>query len=199
MPGLMLRKRVLAAFGLALSACTSARWTAPTDVDRPPVCRDCFWSYQPASFKNELIAFYAARRFADPLVEAQRRMLLATVTNDPRGACRARALFSRLRGTEATREPWRALFVAEALAFTAAACGVDPGPAFREAAARARDASAPFKAGVYADVADGRFAARTGAATIERRLEVPAGTKSFILGSSRIVVAPGTRVSCDLR
>lgn len=162
------------------------------------MCHACFWNYQPEALKTELIAIYRERRFADPLLDAQRRMLVATVIEDGALACQARSAFARLRGTSAVKDPARDLFVAEALAFTAASCGADPKPAFRRAAEKARRASASFKAEVYDELADGRFAPRFGEAVIAKRLEVPLGVTSFVLGSSKIVVGEGERVGAQV-
>ena len=125
-------------------------------------------------------------------------MLVATVTEDEKGKCKARAAFARLRGTKATRDPARALFVAETLAFTAASCVADPVRAFEAAAAKAREANAPFKASVYADLAAGRFTPRFGEATIVRKLDVPKQTSAIVLGASKIVVDPGALVGAQV-
>jgi hypothetical protein len=135
---------------------------------------------------------YRGRRLADPLLDAEKRMLLAVVTDDAKAVCRARRAFP----TES--DPARALIVAETQAFTAAACGADPASAFRLAAARARLAADPWKATVYSAIAAGRFAPEFGAAKITRKLAVPQGATSFVLGASRIVVRPGERVGAQV-
>jgi hypothetical protein len=173
-----------------MAACSARK--PPNAAAPPSVCRTCFWDYQPKALRRELVSFYRAQRFQDPLLEAERRMLLAVVTDDAKAICRAR------RDFEATDDPARALFVAETLAFTAASCGADGPSAFRLAAARARLATDPFKAGVYTEVADGSFAPQLGETTIERSLDVPYGASSYVLGSSRIVVQPGERVGAQV-
>jgi hypothetical protein len=183
-------KRSLAGLLIALAACAPAR--------TPSVCRACFWDYQPQSLKKELIEVYGGRRYEDPLLEAERQMLLATVTEDRRALCRARTAFARLGGTETVADPARALIVAETLAFTAGSCGADPAPAFLDAAAKARTASAPVKASVYSQLAAGDFAPRIGDAVIERKLDVPDNPKGFVLGLSKIVVDAGTRVGAQV-
>jgi hypothetical protein len=190
MASVRIGKRSLASFVIALAACAPAK--------SPSVCRTCFWKYQPDSLKKELIEVYGQQRFEDPLLEAQRQLLLATVTNDRRGVCRARKAFAELPGTKAVDDPARALFVAEALAFTAAPCGADVAAAFLEAGARARGASASWKARVYSEIAGGRFSPRIGETTIERRLDVPNDATGFVLGASKIVVDVGARVGAQV-
>ena len=127
MAGVTPGKRTLASLVIASAACAPARTPPAATAPTAPVCHSCFWTYQPDALEKELVAVYRERHFDDPLLEAQRLMLVATVTEDGVGTCRARAAFARLRGTKATRDPARALFVAETLAFTAAACDADPG------------------------------------------------------------------------
>jgi hypothetical protein len=191
-------KSALAALLLVLSACSSTRNTPLPQPPAASVCRACFWNYQPETLKTQLVAIYSEKRFADPLLEAQRRMLVATITEDAAAACQARAAFARLRGSSAVKDPARDLFVAETLAFTAAPCGADPGSAFRRAAAKARHLSASFKADVYDALADGRFAPRFGEAAIAKHVEVPPGVTSFILGSTKIVVGDGALVGAQV-
>ena len=189
---------MLAGLLLVLAACSSTRRPALPE-DRPTsVCRSCFWNYQPETLKKELIAIYGAKRFGDPLLDAQRKMLVATVTEDRAAFCRARSAMARLRGTKATKDKARDLFVAETLAFTAKTCGADPSPAFLEAAIKAHNVSAEFKALVYTELADGRFAPRFGESAIERKLTVPADVKAFVLGTSKIVVGTGARVGVQV-
>jgi hypothetical protein len=195
---MLLRSRSLAGLLIVLSACSQRKAPAPAETAHASVCRSCFWTYQPATLEKELIAVYRAKRFRDPLLEAERRLLLATVVEDPKAACRTRRAFAALADTPATEDPQRALFVAETLAFTAASCGAEPAPAFRTAAARARRASDPWKAGVYEGIADGRFVPTTGEAVIARRLDVPKDAASYVLGASRILVPGGARVGAQV-
>jgi hypothetical protein len=195
---MIVRYRWLAGLPLVLAACTPNKPPTPTEAAHPSVCRPCFWNYQPKALEKELISVYRAKRFRDPLVEAERRLLLAAVVEDGKAVCSARRAFAALPGTSATADPQRALFVAEALAFTAASCGADAAQAFRVAAARARLASDPFKSQVYAEVADGRFSPQTGGAAIERKLAVPKEATSYVLGASRIVVPAGARVGAQV-
>jgi hypothetical protein len=162
------------------------------------VCRPCFWDYQPEALKRELVEVYGEERFEDPLLEAERQLLLATVTEDHGAMCRAREGLERFRGTPVVLDPARALFVAETLAFTATACAADPAPAFLDAAAKARGASASWKARIYAELAGGEFSPRVGEAVIERKLDVPKDATAFVLGASRIVVRSGMRVGAQV-
>lgn len=192
MSGMIFRSRASWGLLLVLAACSSKKTPNVTATDPGSVCRSCFWDYQPGSLRKEMIAVYRDRRFQDPLLEAERRMLVATVAGEAEELCRAR------RTLRAPDDPARALFVAEALAFTAASCGADPALAFRVAAARARLASDPFKASVYTAIAAGRFSPQFGDATIERKLTVPKGATAYVLGASRIAVRPGTRVGAQV-
>ena len=191
-------RRALVCLLVGLAACAPARPPTSTNATRPPLCRSCFWNHQPGTLRNELVAVYGARQFDDPLLEAERQLLLATVTEDHAATCRARAAFARLSGARESQEPARALFVAETLAFTAASCAADPARAFRLASAKANDASSFFKARIYADLAALRFTPRFGEAAIERNLQVPKDPKAFILGASRIYVGPGERVGAQV-
>ena len=190
--------RWLAGAVIALAACAPRRTPTDDAAGRSTVCRRCFWAYQPEGLKSELIAVYGDRRFDDPLLDVQRRLLLATVAEDRAATCAARAALFPLSDTAVTKDPARALLVAEILAFTAASCGADPSLAFRAASARARGASASFKARVYADLAASRFTPVLGDAAIARKLDVPDGTTGFVLGASKIVVIAGTRVGAQV-
>ena len=198
MARVIVRSRTLAGLLLVLAACAPVRTPVGRDAPAASVCRSCFWRYQPDALKKELIGIYETKRFGDRLLEAQRLLLLATVKDDHAAACRAREEFAHLRRTRVAEQPGRALFVAETLAFTAAACGADPARAFRDAAAMARAASSPFKAHMYAELAEGRFAPRFGESTILRSLTVPGNATAFVLGASRIVVSPGARVGTQV-
>jgi hypothetical protein len=198
MPRVIAARRALLGLIVLLASCAPAR-RPPGPVSAPStVCRACFWDHQPGPLRTELIATYRERRFDDPLLEAERRMLLATVTDDRAAACDARAAFARLRHGKATKDPARALFVAETLAFTAASCGADTARAFREAAGKATAASRHFKARVYAALAEGDFTPRFGEVAIRRRRTVPEKPTEFVLGASRIVVRPGARVGAQV-
>lgn len=190
-------RRALVGLTLVFAACAPARRPPETSVSSP-VCRSCFWNHQPGGLKTELMATYSDRRFDDPLLEAERRLLLATVSEDRAAACEARAAFARLRRTKVAKEPARALFVAETLAFTAGSCAADPSRAFREAASKAIAASRYFKARVYAELADGTFTPHFGEVTVRRNRAVPEDSKGFVLGASRIVVRPGARVGAQV-
>jgi hypothetical protein len=181
---------------VAAASCASSHKPAPVPSDRGGVCRDCFWRYQPAGLEEELLAVYRAKRFADPLVDAQRLMLIATVTGDRASLCDARKAIARQRGSAALREPGRALLAAEMLAFTAASCGADPASAFRDAAAEA--AAEPFKAEVYRQIAAGTFVPRFGDASIEKRIAPAAHARAFVLGRSKIVVYPGEPIGAQV-
>ncbi len=178
---------------VACAGCVARRAAAPL-----PVCHSCFWKHQAEAFQQELVAVYSDREYTDPLVDAERRLLIAVVTEDREALCEVRTALAALAGTAAARDPARGLFVAEVAAFTAEECDADPAAAFREAAAKAREASQDWKAGVYADVARGRFRPRFGDTEIVRAFDVPAGAKSFVLGASRIVVPAGTRVGAQV-
>jgi hypothetical protein len=190
--------RALVGLIVILTACAPARLPPGTAPATSTGCRSCFWDYQPGALKTELISIYRHKRYDDPLLEAERRMLLAAVTEDRAAACEARAAFARLRRSQATKDPARGLFVAETLAFTAASCAADPARAFREAAGKATAASRYFKARVYAELAEGSFKPRFGDVAIRRRRAVPESAKEFVLGASRIVVRPGARVGAQV-
>ncbi len=184
------RRAWLPPFCLLLAACAPAKLST--------VCRSCFWEYQPKDLRRQLVEAYRSRHFDDPLVDAERRLLVATVTEDRSAFCAAREAFAALRGSESARDPGRALLVAETLAFTAAPCRENPDRAFRAAAAAARGAADSWKARVYDDVAAHRFAPSFVETAIVRKLEVPDDAAGFTLGASQIVVASGTRVGAQV-
>jgi hypothetical protein len=179
---------------LALAAALLAGCVAKKST----VCHPCFWEYQPAGFKQELIEVYAARRVDDPLIDAQRRLLVAVVAENRRDVCGARAAVVALETTAATEDPARALLASEIAAFTAETCHADPVAAFRDAAAKARGASESWKARVYTELAGNTFQPSFGDAPIGKKLEVPPGATSFVLGASKIVVPAGTRVGAQV-
>jgi len=180
---------------LAACAC-AARAPEPGRKAPDDVCRSCFWDYQPSTLRAELIEVYGERRFDDPFAESERRLLLAVVTEDERALCEARTSFEAIAA--AASDPGRALLASETIAFTAARCGADPARAFRAAAAKARGASASWKASVYAELAERRFDPVFGEAAIRRSRALPAETTSFVLGQSRIVVPSGGRVGVQV-
>jgi hypothetical protein len=195
----MRRFATVAALTALLSSCAPLL-TPPV---RPPaaprtICHECFWKYQPAALEQELIAVYGGRSYGDRLDDAQRRMLLARVRDDERAYCAARGALAGVWGSKEAREPARALVVAETLAFTADECGSDPARAFARAAKAARRAGEGWKGSVYAGLAAGTFAPRFGDAPFRTNLAVPAGTKSFVLGASKVVLPPGARVGAQV-
>jgi hypothetical protein len=145
-----------------------------------------------------MLEVYGDRRMDDPFLDAQRRLLLAVVSEDPPALCDARGAIVELSGSDALTDPGRALLAAEIAAFTAGSCGADPAAAFRVASAKARGASQSWKARVYTEVAEDRFQPAFGEAPIARKLDVPPGTSSFVLGASRILVPAGTRVGAQV-
>ena len=191
----MIARRVLVVVLLAACACTT-RVAEPARERPGDLCRSCFWDYQPGGLRAELIEVYGERRFDDPFAEGERRLLLATVTEDGAALCEARRSFEAVSGAAA--DPGRALLASETLAFTAARCGADPARAFRAAAAKARGASASWKASVYAAIAEGRFEPVFGEAAIQKARSLPYETTSFVLGNSRIVVPSGARVGAQV-
>jgi hypothetical protein len=183
---------------LALPVVLVATLIAGCAARKSAVCHPCFWEYQPAGFEQELIEVYGERHYDDAFVDAQRRLLLAVVTQSRRDLCDARGAIVALEGAAATQDPARALLASEIAAFTADTCKADPAAAFRVASAKARGASESWKARVYAELADDTFQPSFGEAPIAKKLEVPAGATSFVLGASRIVVSAGTRVGAQV-
>ena len=169
---------------------------APPSASPDPICYDCFWQYQPAGFREEIARWYASHPSPDPLIDADRRYLLARVQGDPGALCSARRAFEALRDT-VTGAP-RRLMADEALAFTAAECGADVGAAFARASRSAAAAGQPFKADVYRRLADGNFTPRFGEVAIRRRMNVPTGTTAYVLGASAIRVAGGERIGVQI-
>jgi hypothetical protein len=179
------------------SAAPAEGVVAPADSAAPaPICYDCFWQYQPAGFREELAAWYEAHPSPDALLDADRRYLLARVRADREAMCGAREAFAAARDT--LRHPARRMMADEALAFTAAECGADPGAWFARAARSADAARQPFKADVYRRIADGTFRPRIGEVAVARRLEVPDGVTAYVLGASAIRVPAGRRIGVQM-
>lgn len=193
-PHVTVRDRLaIAIVALAATAAGCAR--APV-ADRPetrplePVCNECFWSHQPEGFREELIEVYRDRTYPDPLVDAQRRLIVARVSNDRDAVCEARSTFALARETD----PGRGLIAAETAAFLARTCGVDVATAFEVAADAAAAAGDRIKAKAYRAIARGRFRPRFASQEIGRSLDVPSGVTAFVLGESAIRVADGAEV-----
>jgi len=200
---------LLVATGLAAAGCARSMPTAkataaraappPTEQTvRPssPICYDCFWNYQDPAFRKELVGLYEAYRSADPFVEADVQYLLGRVTGDGDRVCRSLHELDELR--EGLTDARRTLLADEMLAFTAAECEEDAAPYFRRASRSAERLGLDWKARAYEDLADGRFRARFGTTEIERRLDVPEGATTFVLGRSAIHVGPGTRIGVQM-
>ena len=102
MPRVIAARRALSGLIVLLASCAPAR-LPPGPASAPStVCRACFWDHQPGPLRTELIATYRDRRFDDPLLEAERRMLLAAVTDD-RAAKPLKPIFDTfgyVRGTD---------------------------------------------------------------------------------------------------
>ena len=197
----MLLAALLAACALAGCATLGGRRQSPATVpplsgSPDPICFDCFWQYQPAELREQIAGWYASHPSPDPLIDADRRYLLARVRGDHDALCAARRAFEALRNTVAGAA--RRLMVEETLAFTAAECGADVSAAFARASRSAAAAGQPFKADVYRRLADGNFTPRFGEAAIRRRLVVPAGTTAYVLGTSTIRVAAGERIGVQM-
>src|SRR5262245_19851427 len=178
------------------SAAMAATHPADNAPTASPVCYDCFWSYQPEGFREELARWYEAHPQTDPLADADRRYLLARVEKDPRALCDARRAFDALRRSVA--DPERRLLVEETLAFTARECGEDVTTAFGRASGAAELADQPFKARLYHDLALGRFQPVFGEVEIPPPPAAPAGATGFVLGESRIHVTPEERIGVQV-
>jgi hypothetical protein len=181
----MERLAVLALSSIVLAGCAARK---------PLVCHPCFWEYEPAGLKQELIEVYAERSYDDPFLDAQRRLLLAVVNADRKAVCQARGTIEGLDQADTAR----ALLASEITAFTAEDCGADSKAAFRTASAKARAAGASWKARVYSALAEHRFAPEFGEAPIRKKLVVPPGATSFVLGASKIVVGAGSTVGAQV-
>ena len=184
----------VAVLSLTLAGC--ARRAAPHATVARPICHECFWEHQDPAFRSELTAFYEAYRSPDPLVAADVQYLLGRVTGDIDRVCRSFHALSELR-RDLPVGP-RALLVDEQLAFVAAECGRNPAAHFRRAARSAQALGFAWKARTYEDIAAGRFRPRFGGTVIERRLAVPQGARTMVLGRSTIRVAPGGRIGVQL-
>ena len=163
-----------------------------------PICHACFWEHQPEALKAELLATLSDRHYPDPLVEARRRMIVARTAQDEAAFCSARKSLFPIAGPWALANEERALAIAETLAFTAKECGDDAKLRFETAAQIARQTGWTWKAEVYDSLAKGRFEPRFETTRIRRKLEVPSRPRSFVLGTSQIVVASGTRVGAQV-
>src|SRR5262249_36287779 len=86
----------------------------------------------------------------------------------------------------------------EIVAFTAEDCGADSEAAFRQAAANARAAGESWKSRVYLALSERLFAPQFGESPIAKKLEVPPGSTSFVLGASKIVVGAGSSVGAQV-
>lgn len=161
----------------------------------PAVCYECLWVYNDPVYGKEILEVYEDFRSRDPVVMADVRYVLARMHHDPERVCDALRAFHRRRRA---RGELRRLYVAETLAFTVPECGLDPAPYFERAADLADRAGQHWKAGVYREVAGGRFEPTFGSAEIGTTLSVPDGTVGFILGESAIRVPPGTRVGVQM-
>lgn len=159
-------------------------------------CYECFWrSYTPET-REAVISFYQRFATTDPLIDADRKFILARVRNSRAALCGARESFNALRTKE--MNPGRALLVEETLAFTAAECGADPGPAFVGAALAAGVVGQEWKASVYREMARGRFRPRFGEQSIRTRLRAPSGTRTYILGESVIRASAGWKLAVQM-
>lgn len=187
-----------ARISLLSAALLAAACAGRAPVEPPPpapseatVCHDCFWEHQPEGLREELLGVYRTRTYADPLLDAERRLLVGRVANDRDELCAARRVFAETRD----EDPDRALLAAETAAFLAEECGADPVVAFTRASLAARAAADAFKANAYREIAAGRFAPRFGTQEIGRSLDVPEGARALVLGVSSIRVLPGSKVA----
>ena len=181
--------RSLAGLLVVLSACAPAH--------KPSVCRSCFWEYQPAALKREMIEVYGDRRFDDPLLEAERRMLIATVAGRPPRLSAVSARAAASRHADDTRP--RALRRGSA------------GVHGRHRAApipRRHSGCGGRGARVASDLVEGErlhgdrrgtiLAADSATQTIERRLPVPKAPPRSSWARARSSCAPDTRVGAQV-
>ncbi len=156
------------------------------------ICFDCFWEYQPVGLREDLVETYSTREYADPLIDAERHLILGRVTHDEESLCKAYVAFRDAR----EEDPRRRLLAAESAAFLSGDCGADPLAAFRKAADAAASAGDAFKAGVYRSVAAGTFQPRFASQEITTTsLEPPPeNADGYLLGASSIHVPDGARI-----
>lgn len=168
-------------------------------VAGPPPCYECFWKNHSAQFRGELVAVYGRMETDDPLIDAERHTIVARVSGSASDFAQAARLYGKVAQEDANAH--RRLLALETLAFTAAERGDDPASAFRAAAAAARSADEPWKAGLYEDVAAGRFAplfaVDAGSDLVVARPRHPEA-RAFVLGASTITVRPDERLGVQV-
>ncbi len=181
------RLRLLLLLATIMVGCHSAS-ASPTGA----ICFDCFWEYQPVGLREDLVETYSTREYADPLIDAERHLILGRVTHDEESLCKAYVAFRDAR----EEDPRRRLLAAESAAFLSGDCGADPLAAFRKAADAAASAGDAFKAGVYRSVAAGTFQPRFASQEITTTsLEPPPeNADGYLLGASSIHVPDGARI-----
>ncbi len=168
-----------------------ARTPRPTQP-QPPVCFECFWEHQDPALRHDLLRYYESYRPEDPLVEAERRLVLARLRGVAASAEETFRGFASLLPRE--RDPLRRLLVVETLAFAAGGAGRKPARYFAKAAKAADQCGQTSKARIYRSLAEGRFEPRFGSTLIWRRPRVPLDTEAYVLGASAVHVRPGWRV-----
>ncbi len=160
------------------------------------VCYECFWEYQEAALREHLVRYFDAYRPKDPLLEAERRLVLARLRSDPGELEEAFLAFRRLLSHE--RAAPRRLLVAETVAFMARASGTDSRSYFVKAAKAAEACARTSKAKIYRAVAEGRFKPQFGMTSIWRRPPVPPDTTAYVLGQSAIHVRAGWEIGVQI-
>lgn len=178
---------------LLLVGCVSApRRPAPPQG----ACADCFWDHQPVSLRGELVEHYEQIVIADPLLDAERELLLGRLTEDPRRVCRARERFAAIAARERVGE--RRALAAESAALLAEECGALAAPAFRDAARAAEALGETWRARLYASAADERLELHRAPPPPEPRLVAPPDAEAVVVGESRIDVDVETRIGSQL-
>ena len=158
-----------------------------------PVCHECFWKIFPPEFRTESTAFYTRFVATDPLVAGDVDYILWRSTGVAR--CVARQRYRHV--AEDSRSPFRVLSARAMLGFTGPECQEDGRDDLRAAARAARELSRKGTALSLETAAAGRHP-RFADEAIRASLHVPAGATTFVLGATRLEVAPGTRIGAQV-
>jgi hypothetical protein len=170
-------------------------WHRPTIApESPTICYSCFWEGYDAKLHSDVIDFYRQYKNPDPIVLADTRYVLWRASSIPN--CDIRRDYRD--AARATEDPQRKYVAYSVLAFGARECGLDGQDDFQNASKAAANAGLPSEAAALSKMAEGNFQPKFERTKIESVLTAPAGTKSFILGASKLVITPQMRIGAQV-
>jgi hypothetical protein len=158
------------------------------------VCYSCFWKSQDPKLRADLLDFYRQYKNPDQLVMADVSFILWRAADQPN--CDGREEYRQV--AENDLDAYRKYMARSIYAFSGPECGQQTFPEYAAAAADARKLGLASEADLLDRLSRKELSPKFEDVAIVTKLAVPKSPKTLILGESRIVITPQTRVGTQV-